>query len=238
MIQEKLSLSIITFFLLVVFCLGQNTTSTVEPPRTADLSFHPPIKMPAYPSGKGPLVQIDEARSLFLITDHKPDPAAIEKLVNSFGVQINNGYVLNGYFSGQEKPIVFKRANKSIAVSPITNGRDPSEKVNAIATFSGSAFKAGPEFQPVLILGQDKRSWIPKKLYDFHEDTPSISVSGWYQGACAEFGKGKIAFFSEAAMFTAQIFDQGKIRVGMNHPLAKDNAQLLLNVLHWLSGLL
>jgi len=313
MIQEKLSLSIITFFLLVVFCLGQNTTSTVEPPRTADLSFHPPIKMPAYPSGKGPLVQIDEAHnnfhtatgtykpfaalierdgylvkrlkdkitperlhhtkilviadaqppaeqgdpptfskyeidvlnawvreggSLFLITDHKPDPAAIEKLVNSFGVQINNGYVLNGYFSGQEKPIVFKRANKSIAVSPITNGRDPSEKVNAIATFSGSAFKAGPEFQPVLILGQDKRSWIPKKLYDFHEDTPSISVSGWYQGACAEFGKGKIAFFSEAAMFTAQIFDQGKIRVGMNHPLAKDNAQLLLNVLHWLSGLL
>lgn len=35
------------------------------------------------------------------ITDHMPDPTAIEKLADSFGIQVNNGYVLNGYFSGQ-----------------------------------------------------------------------------------------------------------------------------------------
>jgi len=39
-------------------------------------------------------------------------------------------------------------------------------------------------------------------------------------------------------MFTAQVFNQGKIRFGMNHLLAKDNAKLLLNVVHWLSGLI
>lgn len=313
MIQTKQSLSIPMFFLIAIFSLGQDTTSTVEPPRTADLSFHPPIKIPAYPKGKGPLVQIDETHnnfhtsvgtykpfatlierdgydvkrlkdritperlhqtkilviadaqpptkrgdpptfskheidvlnawvreggSLFLITDHMPDPAAIEKLAISFGIQANNGYVLNGYFSGRERPIVFKRSNDSLSNHAITNGRDTSEKVQSIATFSGSAFKAGPEFQPILILGPDKRSWMPKKLYDFHNDTPSISVAGWYQGAVAEFGRGKISFFSEAAMFTAQIFNQGKMRVGMNHPLAKDNAQLLLNVMHWLSDLI
>lgn len=310
--QPKQLLSISMFFLMVIFSLGQDTTSTLEPSRTADLSFHPPIKMPAYPKGKGPLVQIDEAHnnfhtavgtykpfatlierdgyvvkrlkdritperlhhtkilvisdaqpppkkrdpptiskheidvlhewiseggSLFLITDHMPDPAAIEKLAISFGIQVNNGYVLNGYFSGGERPIVFKRSNDSLSDHSITNGRDPSERINTIATFSGSAFKAGPEFRPLLVLGPDKRSWMPKKLYDFHMDTPNISVSGWYQGAVAEFGKGKIAFFSEAAMFTAQIFDQGKMRVGMNHPIAKDNSKLLLNVMHWLSGL-
>jgi len=130
-----------------------------------------------------------------------------------YSTPLDNGYVLNGYFSGRERPIVFKRADKRLADNPITNGRNQSERVNAVATFSGSAFQAGEEF------------------------LPGISVAGWYQGAVAEFGKGKVAFFSEAAMFTAQIFDQGRMRVGMNHPLAKDNAQLLLNVMHWLSDL-
>jgi hypothetical protein len=311
--QAKLPISISIFFLLFVFSLGQDTESTVEPPRTADLSFHPPINNAAYSSGKGPLVLIDAAHnnfhtadgtykpfvtlikrdgyvvrqlkdritperlhytkilvisdaqpppekgdpptfskheidvlnvwvrgggSLFLITDHMPDPGTIEKLANSFGIQVNNGYVLNGYFSGKEKPIVFKRSNDGLTDHSITNGRDPSEKVHSIATFSGSAFKAGPEFQPILILSPDKRSWMPKKLYDFNKDTPSISVAGWYQGAISKFGRGKVAFFSEAAMFTAQIFDQGRMKVGMNHPLAKDNAQLLLNVMHWLSNLI
>jgi hypothetical protein len=309
----NISISVVLFFWHVVFGFGQETTSAVEPPRTADLSFNPPIITSAYPKGEGPLVLIDESHnnfhtavgtykpfstlierdgyvvkrlkdrisperlhytkilviadaqpppekgdpptfsqheidvlnvwvreggSLFLITDHMPDPAAIEELAASFGVKVNNGYVLNGYFSGQEKPIVFKRSDKNLAVCPITDGRDPSERIDAIATFSGSAFKAGPEFQPVLILGTDKRSWMPIKLYDFHKDTPSINVGGWYQGAVAKFGEGKIAFFSEAAMFTAQIFNQGRMRVGMNHSLAKDNAQFLLNVMHWLSDLL
>jgi hypothetical protein len=311
--QLKQSNSIVLFFLFVVFSFGQETASTVEPPRTADLSFNPPIKMPAYSHGTGPIVLIDEAHnnfhtatgtykpfatlierdgyvverldhkiipekllackiivisdaqppqkkgdpptfsqdeidalnewvsyggSLFLITDHMPDPAAIEKLALSFGIKTHNGYVLNGYFSGRERPIVFQRSDKSLPDNPITNGRNPSERIDTIATFSGSAFQAGTEFLPVLVFGSDKRSWMPKKLYDFHVDTPSISVAGWYQGAVAEFGKGKIAFFSEAAMFTAQIFDQGRMRVSMNHPLAKDNAQLLLNVMHWLSDLI
>jgi hypothetical protein len=311
--QRRLLLAFILFLGLAVSGFVQETTSNQEPPRTADLSFHPPINRPAYTRGKGPLVLIDEAHnnfhtadgtykpfatlierdgyvvkrlkdkitperlrhtqilviadaqpppkkedpptfskheidvlntwvkeggSLFLITDHMPDPVAIKTLVGSFGVEVDNGYVLNGYFQGRERPIVFKSSDKSLSESPVTAGLDLSEKVRAVATFSGSAFKTGPEFQPVLVLGPDKRSWMPKKLYEIHKDTPSISVAGWYQGAVAEFGRGKVAIFSEAAMFTAQIFDQGKMRVGMNHPLAKDNAQLCLNVMHWLSGLL
>lgn len=311
--QTTQLLTFVLLFWFIVSSSAQETTSTVEPARTADLSFHPPITKLAYSKGKGPLVLIDEAHnnfhtadgtykpfatlierdgyvvkrlkdkitperlfhtkilviadsqpppkkedpptfskyeidvldtwvkeggSLFLITDHMPDPVAIKELANSFGVEVNNGYVLNGYFQSQERPIVFKRSNNSLAENPVTNGRDSSERVRAVATFSGSAFKTGPEFQPVLILKPDKRSWMPNKLYEIHKDTPSISVAGWYQGAVAKFGQGKIAIFSEAAMFTAQIFNQGKMQVGMNNPLAKDNAQLLLNVMHWLSGLL
>ncbi len=40
----------------------------------------------------------------------------------------------------------------------------------------------------------------------------------------------------EAGMFTAQKFES--IRMGMNYPEAKYNAQFAINVMHWLSGLL
>ena len=181
---------------------------------------------------------VKQGGSLFLITDHMPDPAAIEKLAYSFGIEVNNGYVLNNHFSETETPMVFRRSDKSLADNPITKGRNLSETVHSVATFTGSAFKTGSSFLPILILKPNKRSWMPKELYDFREDSPNVSVSGWYQGAVSSYGQGKIAFFSEAAMFTAQIFDQGKIHVGMNHPLAEDNSQLLLNVMHWLSDVL
>ena len=179
---------------------------------------------------------VREGGSLFVITDHMPDPGAIEKLALTFGIQVNNGYVLNGYFSGRERPIVFSRSDGSLVDHPITNGRGPSEKINSVATFAGSAFKAGPDFQPLLVFGAGRRSWMPKEYWKFPPGTPNIDVAGWFQGGVSEFGEGRIAFFSEAAMFTAQIFDQGRVRAGMNHPLGEENAQLLLNVMHWLSS--
>jgi hypothetical protein len=50
------------------------------------------------------------------------------------------------------------------------------------------------------------------------------------------FGSGRTAFFGEAAMFTAQ--RSGNERMGMNAALAEQNFQFVLNVMHWLSGIL
>lgn len=79
--QAKLSVLISILFLHVILYLGQDTTSTVEPPRTADLTFHPPIKMPAYPKGKGPLVLIDESHNNFhtAVGTYKPFATLIER---------------------------------------------------------------------------------------------------------------------------------------------------------------
>ena len=52
-------------FSMVSFGSDQQTASKVEPPRTADESFHPEIKAPAFPKGKGPVVLIDEAHNNF-----------------------------------------------------------------------------------------------------------------------------------------------------------------------------
>jgi hypothetical protein len=50
------------------------------------------------------------------------------------------------------------------------------------------------------------------------------------------YGKGRVVVFGEAAMFTAQL--QGKSKVGMNEKSASQNFQFLLNVMHWLDGIL
>ncbi len=39
-------------------------------------------------------------------------------------------------------------------------------------------------------------------------------------------------------MFSAQLAGPARMPMGMNHPLAKQNAQFALNVMHWLSGIL
>jgi hypothetical protein len=177
--------------------------------------------------------------ALLLITDHAPDPPAIADLAAAFGVTVHNGWVLNVYPREKaEKPIIFNRDEGTLMDHPITRGRNAAEKVMSVTTFTGTAFKAEQSFQPLMVLGPSKKSWMPEDNETFLPETPKIDVSGWCQGAAAEFGKGRIAFFGEAAMFTAQVFGRARMPVGMNTPEAKENLQFMLNVVHWLSGIL
>jgi hypothetical protein len=180
---------------------------------------------------------VKKGGALFVITDHMPDPGAIKDLALSFGIEVSNGYVMVGPPPGRPGPTLFKKSDGSLADHPLTMGRGPDEQVRKVATFAGSAFQCKEGFQPLLILGEGYRSWIPKEYNKFPPGTPNIDVLGWYQGGVMSYGKGRIAFFAEAAMFTAQAFDNGRIKAGMNHPLGRDNARLLLNILHWLSEL-
>jgi len=50
------------------------------------------------------------------------------------------------------------------------------------------------------------------------------------------YGEGRIVVFGEAAMFSAKLAGPGKIKAGMNHEMAEENHQLLLNIVHWLDG--
>lgn len=65
-----------------------------------------------------------------------------------------------------------------------------------------------------------------------------IDAGGMLQSAAFEVGRGRVAAFGEAGMFTAQVRGEDQQPVGMNHPNASDNAQFVLNVLHWLAGIL
>lgn len=203
---------------------------------------------PPFKSGDPPTFSKEEVRvlndwvgkggDLFVITDHMPDPGAIEDLADSFGIEVSNGYVMQGPPPGRPGPMLFQRKDGSLTDHFLTQGRGPDEHVQRVATFAGSAFRGGEGFQPILILGEGFRSWMPEEYNKFPPGTQNIDVSGWYQGGVMTYGQGRVAFFAEAAMFTAQVFADGRVKAGMNHPLGGDNARLLCNILHWLSGIL
>lgn len=185
---------------------------------------------------------VDTGGALLLIADHMPLAGAASKLASAFGVEFNDGYAVSG-FEGEEnrdaafaKPTIFSLETNTLIPSPITHGRNADESVTSVRTFTGQAFQAPASAQPVLVFPQGFLLLMPTKSDDLGPETKRISVGGWLQGAVMPFGAGRAAFFGEAAMFSAQLSDGQPM--GMNAPMAEQNFQLVLNVMHWLSGLL
>lgn len=118
--------------------------------------------------------------------------------------------------------LTFRRADGTLRNHPLTNG------IEQVATFGGSAFRLEQSGDPLLVFGPAVRSWAAS-------DSSEISVAGWLQGAVRSIGKGRVALFGEAGMFTAQLNANGN-PMGMNADIAKQNSQFLLNVVHWLTG--
>jgi hypothetical protein len=172
--------------------------------------------------------------ALILIVDHMPIPGSNEKLASAFGVKHwSNGYAQDPTSGGM---ITFRRGDGALADHPIANGRSGAERVEHVVTFSGSAFEAPPGSQPMLTFTGNAVSWLPKVAGKLEPDTPSESVKGWQQGAVLRFGKGRVALFGEAAMFSAQRVGPSLDPNGMNTLSASQNQQFLLNVFHWLAG--
>jgi hypothetical protein len=134
--------------------------------------------------------------------------------------------------------MIFKRSDGTLAEHPITRGRSANERVDSLATFTGSAFRVDKGSEPLLIFGPGIVSFTPTNFWMFDTNSPRISVAGWCQGAVLRVGKGRLAVFGEAAMFSAQVEGPKREPFGMNTPAAKQNPQFILNLLHWLSGLL
>ena len=81
-------------------------------------------------------------------------------------------------------------------------------------------------------------SLMPDVAWEFGTNTRIVPVDGWYQAAVAHVGRGRVAAFGEAAMFTAQWAGPDNGWFGLRSPGAEQNQQFLLNVAHWLSGLI
>ena len=179
---------------------------------------------------------VNDGGSLWLIADHMPFAGAAESLAVQFGILLSNGFALD---AGTEEGLMhFTRSDGSLADHPVTRGRNPSEHIDSVVAFTGQAFRFDGPGEALMTLGRNVDLLLPQVAWQFSPLTPRISASGMLQGGVVRFGKGRVAVFGEAAMFSAQIAEPGHRRAGMNSRLAPQNAQFLLNVAHWLSGLL
>lgn len=176
---------------------------------------------------------VKEGGSLFLIVDHMPWPGASEALAMTFGFEF-----INGFNVSVVNPAYFWRANQTIAENVITTGRDSTEVINKIPLTEGQAFKIPSDAEPILTFDETSLILLPSTAWEFNADTPMKNIQGLSQGAFKKHGKGRIVVFGEASMFSAQIGDPGRRKMGMNNENAEDNYKLLLNVVHWLDGLL
>jgi hypothetical protein len=175
--------------------------------------------------------------ALLLIADHMPLAGHAEALAAAFGVRLLNGFALHSKRSGT---ITFRRSTSSLAANAVANGRNANERVDFVTTFTGHAFRVDPSVraEPLLILPSGYELLLPEVAFKFSDRTPRVSATNLLQGVILYHGKGRVAVFGEAAMFTAQLGGAEKRPVGMNAPEARQNPRYALNVLHWLTGVL
>lgn len=170
--------------------------------------------------------------ALLLIADHAPFGGAAENLGKRFEVEMSKGYALDPENSLKDQnALLFSRENKLLLDHAITRGRNDSEKINRVLTFTGQSLKGPKDSSAFLSFGATARDVANPN------STTEVPAVGRAQGIALKFGKGRVVVLGEAAMLSAQLAGAQDRRMGMNVP-GSDNRQLALNIMHWLSGVL
>lgn len=169
-----------------------------------------------------------------------PIAGAAADLAAAFGVRFNDGFAVAG-FSGEKgrdssfsRPTLFTRTDGTLRDHAIVRGRNAADAVTSLRSFTGQAFQA-PGAEPILVLPPDFVSLMPRIAWRFTPDTKQVPVGGWLQGAVLRVGSGRVGFFGEAAMFSAQVAGAARRPMGMNAPGAEQNYRFVLNLMRWLS---
>lgn len=186
--------------------------------------------------------------NLLLIADHHPIGSAAANLAEMFGVRMSKGFTNDSvYFDSSsftqsqidgKSQLVFTRAAGLITNHPIMMGRDSTEQINKIISFTGQSLSGAGV--PFLVLSPHAADVVPDSIWEtvgFLETNTHtrfaepVSATGKAQGVALEYGKGRVIVLGEAAMITAQKFKEEKF--GMQQP-GIDNRQLALNMMRWL----
>ena len=117
-----------------------------------------------------------------------------------------------------------------MAIIRLPGGRDESERIGRIMTFTGQSLVGPTESVSFLNMGetatdQDRSGGKP------------VPIAGRSQGLALPYGKGRVVVLGEAGQLSAQILGPMRAPVGMNVP-GIDNRKMALNIMHWLSGLI
>ncbi len=196
--------------------------------------------------------------SLLLIADHAPFGSAAENLGKQFGVTMGKGWVFDRNAEGNlTTQLVFSRENGLLGDHPIIRGREESEAVQSVRSFTGQSLTVPAGATVLMRLGEqaceaadqpalNAAAEAAKEAADqpLAESTKkhASSVAGRAQGIAFEEGNGRVVVMAEAGMFSAQVAtlrdgaNQRQIKMGINVE-GNDNQQFALNLMHWLSRL-
>lgn len=172
--------------------------------------------------------------SLFLIAEYMPFGGAASALAAEFGYIFYDGFADDTMTRRSVE--LFTTADGTLADCAVTRAGRGMLRVDSISTFTGQVFKVPEDAESVLNCGAGWRMALPDTAWVFTKGLEIIDATGFSQGAIQRYGRGKLAFFGEAGMFTAQVavFDAGEIRMGMNNFDGRNNFRLLVNIIRWM----
>ena len=172
---------------------------------------------------------VNDGGKLFLVADHMPFGGAAFELAKSFGFEFSNGFARLKKEGNQ--PDYFSLQNERLQKHPMLVGEIPS-----VTTFTGSAFTYPEEAELILSFKKGDISLEPEVAWQFADTTKTIDLENYAQGALMNYGKGRLAIFGEAAMFTARDVtnENGTFKVGFNSWLAPNNQQFAVRLMRYL----
>ena len=135
--------------------------------------------------------------------------------------------------------LLFSRDNRLLGDHPITQGRDSSERVERILTFTGQSLKGPRESIALLALADsavDRPVGLDGVVIKDASKAPRFRPPGGPRGVALTLGKGRVVVLGEAGMLSAQLNGPKRLPMGMN-ARGNDNRQFALNIMHWLSNL-
>ncbi|HEV7998715.1 MAG TPA: hypothetical protein VGP63_02470 [Planctomycetaceae bacterium] len=169
--------------------------------------------------------------ALLIITDHEPFGSGSEELGKRFGVNMSLMVTVDQK-NETKNGLLFSRDKNLLGDHPILNGRDPSERINRVLTFTGQSLQGPPDSVQLLKFSDTAMDMGPGKA------RKKVSAAGRAQGIAFKFGKGRVVVMGEAGDLSAQIYGADPVgKMGMN-VLGCDNRQFALNIVHWLTGLI
>src|SRR5260221_2949118 len=153
---------------------------------------------------------VDAGGSLLLIADHAPFGSAAARLVRQFGITMYLTYARDDveHAGWDNEKLLFSRKNGLLADHPITTGRDSTERVSTVATFTGQSLSVPPGATAILRMGD--------AAYDWESRHVRSTARGHAQGIAMAFGRGRVVVLGEAGVLSAQVDPLG-FRMGMNH---------------------
>jgi len=130
--------------------------------------------------------------------------------------------------------IEYRRDNGLLRPHSITQGRNESERLNRVVTFGGSSLSAADPTDEFLRLANSARN------VQYAPGAPPEQRVRTGQGAGFHFGRGRVVMLADTNTVAAQALhftpDSNPLRTGLGYDSAQ-NRQLILNIVHWLSGL-